>query len=246
MLNEADLIFPDWPAPAHVRSIQTTRKGGFSKMPYDSLNLGSHVGDDPLIVAANRQLLNSVVPTEPVWLSQVHGTEVIDASIASCVPNADAAFATRLNVVCSVMTADCLPVLLCDRAGTVVAGVHAGWRGLLNGVIEAAVISMQKPPADLMAWLGPAIGPTAFEVGNEVRYAFTELDPAAESAFYPHGDDKWLADIYQLARLRLQNAGTGSIYGGEFCTWSDAERFYSYRRDGNTGRMATMIWLTEK
>lgn len=246
MLNEADLIFPDWPAPDNVKAIQTTRKGGYSKGLYASFNLGSHVGDDAMVVAANRQLLNPMVPTEPVWLSQVHGTQVINAATASCAPTADAAFAASLNTVCVVMTADCLPILLCDQSGTVVATVHAGWRGLLDGVIEASVLAMQKTPAGLMAWLGPAIGPSAFEVGNEVRDAFLAHDQATEKAFIRQGESKWLADIYQLARMRLQKSGVESVYGGNLCTYSDAGRFYSYRRDGVTGRMATLIWLTEK
>src|SRR5690606_16264994 len=220
-LSDTDLIFPDWPAPASVKAIQTTRKGGYSKGPYADLNLGSHVGDDALTVAANRQLLSPIVPTEPVWLSQVHGTQVINAATASCVPTADAAFAVGSNTVCAVMTADCLPILLCDRSGTVVAAVHAGWRGLLHGVIEASVSAMQKIPAELMAWLGPAIGPTAFEVGDEVREAFLAYDPATEKIFIRHGEGKWLADIYQLARMRLRKSGVESVYGGDSCTYSD-------------------------
>ena len=246
MLNETDLIFPDWPAPGNVKAVQTTRNGGFSKGAYASFNLGSHVGDDPLIVAANRQLLSPIVPTEPVWLSQVHGTQVINAATANCAPTADAAFAASHNTVCAVMTADCLPILLCDQSGTVVAAVHAGWRGLLNGVIEASVQTMQKLPGELMAWLGPAIGPTAFEVGDEVRDAFLAHGQATQKAFVRHGESKWLADIYQLARMRLQKSGIESICGGNLCTYSDANSFYSYRRDGITGRMATLVWLTEK
>lgn len=246
MLNEADLIFPDWPAPANVKAIQTTRKGGLSKGIYASFNLGSHIGDDALVVAANRQLLSPIVPTEPVWLSQVHGTQVINAATASCAPTADAAFAASPNTVCVVMTADCLPILLCDQSGTAVAAVHAGWRGLLNGVIEASVLAMQKTPGELMAWLGPAIGPSAFEVGDEVHDAFLAHDQATQKAFIQHGERKWLADICQLARMRLQKLGVEAVYGGNLCTHSDAGRFYSYRRDGVTGRMATLIWRTEK
>lgn len=245
MLSEASLIIPDWPAPANVRAIQTTRGGGRSSGLYASLNLGDHVGDDPLVVAANRQLLSNFVPTEPVWMRQVHGTRTIDAAQAGCLPEADAAFATALNTVCCVMTADCLPLLLCDHAGSVVAAVHAGWRGLLGGVIEAAVTAMQVPAPDLMAWLGPAIGPDAFEVGTEVRESFIARDRRAESALLPHGE-KWLANIYLLATQRLQAMGVTQVYGGNFCTYSDPQRFYSYRRDQVTGRMASMIWLGQK
>lgn len=242
MLSESNIIFPDWPAPPNIKAIQTTRIGGFSKGPYQSLNLGDHVGDDPLIVAANRQLLTQFVPTEPVWMRQVHGTQVIDAALASCLPEADAAFARAPETVCCVMTADCLPILLCDHTGSVVAAVHAGWRGLLNGVIETAVVSMQASPPDLMAWLGPAIGSGAFEVGDEVRTAFVDVDENSRHAFAALENGKWLADIYLLARQRLAAMGVNEIYGGDFCTYSDATRFFSYRRDQVTGRMATLIW----
>jgi len=237
------LILPDWPAPANVRALQTTRRGGFSCTPYDTLNLGMHVGDDALAVAANRQLLNAWVPSEPVWLEQVHGTQVVSAEQAGCLPRADGCIARRPGAVCAVMTADCLPLLLCDRAGSVVAAVHAGWRGLAAGVIEAAVAAMACPPPELMAWLGPAIGPLAFEVGEEVRAAFVAHQTEAAASFTPHAAGKWLADIYGLARLRLYAAGVRSIHGGGLCTYTDAAQFYSYRRDGATGRMATLIWL---
>ncbi len=242
MLNEADLIFPDWPAPAHVKALQTTRVGGASKAPYDSLNLGDHVGDDPLKVAANRQLLSPYVPTEPLWLNQVHGIAVVDAAKASCLPDADASFTRANNAVCATMTADCLPVLLCDEAGTVVSAVHAGWRGLCDGVIEAAIAAMQVQPQSLMAWLGPAIGPNAFEVGPEVRAQFIAKDAQAELAFKPHYD-KCLGDIYKIATQRLNNVGLTQIYGGGLCTYTDAALFFSFRRDGATGRMASLIWL---
>ena len=243
MLNKADLILPDWPAPANVKSLQTTRVGGVSIASYDSLNLGGHVGDDALKVAANRQLLSPYVPSEPLWLNQVHGTVVVNAAITSCQPDADASFTRAPNVVCATMTADCLPVLLCDEAGTVVAAVHAGWRGLCDGVIEAAVAAMQTPPKSLMAWLGPAIGPNAFEVGIEVRAAFMLHNNDAELAFRPAADSKWLGDIYLLAKQRLHKLGVTRIYGGGLCTYTDQARFFSFRRDGATGRMASLIWL---
>jgi YfiH family protein len=248
MSNE-HLIFPDWPAPARVRALQTTRQGGFSAAPYASLNLGSHVGDAPLAVARNRMALNTLLPSEPVWLNQVHGVTVVDVGQAARLPQADASVSARPSGVCVVMTADCLPVLLCDAAGSVVGAAHAGWRGLCDGVIEATVARMGVLPGSLMAWLGPAIGPGAFEVGEEVRAAFLAQQPEAEIAFMPApgnegvGGGKWYADIFALARLRLAALGIGRVYGGGVCTYSDAERFFSYRRDGVTGRMGSFIWL---
>jgi YfiH family protein len=235
-------IVPDWPAPARVRGLQTTRIGGFSRAPYDTLNLGTHVDDDPLTVASNRNLLNNLVPSEPIWLEQVHGTQVVLAEAAGCQPRGDACITRHSNTVCTVMTADCLPVLLCDGAATVVGVAHAGWRGLAAGVLESTAQAMQAAPSKLMAWLGPAIGPQSFEVGGEVRATFVSQDKAAAAAFVAHGD-KFLADIYLLARLRLHALGVTQIFGGNFCTYQDRTRFFSYRRDGRTGRMATMIWM---
>lgn len=236
-------ILPDWPAPPNVRALQTTRQGGVSLAPYDSLNLGSHVGDNPLAVARNRILLNTLLPTEPVWLEQVHGTVVASADAASCRTRADACIARQRAAVCVVMTADCLPVLLCDEAGTVVGAAHAGWRGLCDGVVEATVQAMACVPQDLMAWLGPAIGPQAFEVGEEVRAAFLAVQPQAAAAFVPGQPGKWFADLYALARLRLNGLGITRIYGGGHCTYAERDQFFSYRRDGTTGRMGTFIWL---
>jgi hypothetical protein len=226
-----------------VRSLQTLRTGGCSPAPWASFNLGDHVGDDASRVIANRSALRDLLPGEPLWLQQVHGLAVLDAASPGTSREADASFAREPGRVCAVMTADCLPVLFCDRAGTVVAAAHAGWRGLLAGVLSATMHRMAVPPGALMAWLGPAIGPQAFEVGDEVRAAFVARDALAADAFSPHGTGKWLADIYQLARQRLQAAGVRSISGGEWCTVSDATRFFSYRRDGVTGRMASLIWL---
>jgi YfiH family protein len=242
-MTENTWFIPDWPMPANVRSLQTTRRGGVSRAPYDSLNLGDHVGDNPLAVAQNRQRLNRLMPSEPVWLEQVHGTQVVNADLASCKLRGDASVAHRPGSVCVVMTADCLPVLLCDEAGTVVGAAHAGWRGLCDGVIEATIAAMNTPAAKLLAWLGPAISQPAFEVGAEVRAAFIAKDAQAVSAFVPGVDGKWQADIYQLARLRLQALGVTQIYGGQHCTFHEAARFFSYRRDGVTGRMGTFIWL---
>lgn len=237
------LIVPDWPAPQNVTALQTTRLGGISSAPYDSLNLGDHVGDAPRAVAHNRMLLNTLLPSEPVWLEQVHGTAVANADLASCLPQADACIARHRDAVCVVMTADCLPVLLCDQQGSVVGAVHAGWKGLAAGVIEATVQAMNVTPQNLMAWLGPAIGQDAFEVGEEVRAVFVDTDPQAARAFIPGQHGKWLADLYALTRLRLDALGVTQVYGGDYCTYRERERFFSYRRDGVTGRMGTFIWL---
>jgi len=239
----ADCFVPEWDVPANVRALQTTRNGGVSMAPWASFNLGDHVGDDPAAVAANRATLTARLPAEPSWLTQVHGTVAVDAEKVPKIKNADASFSRQPGHVCVVMTADCLPVLLCDRQGTVVAAAHAGWRGLLGGVLENTVASMQVPPGDLLAWLGPAIGPRCFEVGDEVRQAFVAADPAASLGFIPGEPGKWLCDIYLLARQRLGALGVFSVSGGDACTVSDVEQYFSYRRDGVTGRMASLIWL---
>jgi YfiH family protein len=241
-LSKVDFIIPDWPAPANVKAIQTTRLGGYSVAPYGSLNLGLHVQDDGLAVAKNRQLLSDYLPSEPVWLNQVHGVEVIDATKSMCVQDADASFSKNKNVVCVTMTADCLPVLLCNQQGTAVASIHAGWRSLCDGVIEATIKMMGVESEELMAWLGPAIGPDAFEVGSEVREAFIAQDTQADQAFKAYGD-KWLGDLYGIAKQRLNKQGLNKIYGGGECTYSTPSRYFSFRRDGLTGRMATMIWF---
>lgn len=240
-------IKPDWPAPDVVHALVTTRAGGVSQPPYDSLNLGDHVGDDAAAVAGNRQRLRAFLPAEPRWLRQVHGTAVAGADALHDPVEADAAVAFAPGTVCAVLTADCLPVLFCDRRGTRVAAAHAGWRGLAAGVLEASVAAMQCPPAEILAWLGPAIGPEAFEVGEEVREVFVRDLPATAAAFAPHASrltpNHFMADIYELARLRLARAGVHQVYGGGLCTYADAGRFYSYRRDKVTGRMASLIWL---
>ena len=246
MMSSIDFIHPNWPAPPNVKALQTTRVGGVSKGAYASLNLGAHVNDDPIAVAANRQLLSAFLPSEPVWVNQVHGVEVIDAAVSSCLQNADASFTIKPNVVCVTMTADCLPLLLCDKKGSVVAAVHAGWRGLSDGVIEEALAKMQVPGSEILAWLGPAIGPDAFEVCDDVREQFLAKDSQAERAFKRHGD-KWLCNMYLIARQRLNAKGVTDIYGAsvneDFCTYSDEARFFSFRRNNVTGRMASMIWL---
>jgi YfiH family protein len=242
--HDTDWIVPDWPAPDGVGSLVTTRRGGASGSVFASLNLGDHVGDDPSLVAINRDAVHRRTGARPVWLRQVHGTRVVDAALCAgpLPPEADAAFTRQAGMACAVMTADCLPVLLCDEAGTVVAAAHAGWRGLLAGVLEATVAAMGVAGRDAMAWLGPAIGAQAFEVGGEVRAAFVAADARAASAFRPVDGGKWLADIYRLARQRLAGQGITRVFGGDFCTVSEPERFFSYRRDGRTGRMASLIW----
>lgn len=246
--TEGGFITPDWPAPKNVCALITTRQGGVSEGVYSTLNLGDHVGDDLTAVLNNRALIATRVNARLLWLKQVHGTRVVNAedcidSDPAAVPEADASMTRQAGVACTVMTADCLPVLFCDRSGTVVAAAHAGWRGLLDGVLEATIAAMGVPTDELMAYLGPAIGPQAFEVGDEVRSAFVAVSDGAASAFSPGHAGKWLADIYQLARQRLSAEGMAQVYGGDFCTVSDAARFFSYRRDGQTGRMASLIWL---
>ena len=235
------MIVPDWPAPSRVKSLMTTREGGVSDAPWASFNLGDHVGDDLAHVAANRARLRQGLPSEPGWLKQVHSASVVETGAG--VPQADASFTRQTGTVSVVLTADCLPVLFCDRAGSVVAAAHAGWRGLADGVLESTVAAMEVPPADILAWMGAAIGPQAFEVGDEVRQVFVAQHPQAAAAFVAHAPGKWLADIYQLARIRLQGIGVRAVYGGGSCTFTESERFFSYRRDGVTGRMAALIWL---
>lgn len=249
-MSSVEILQPDWPAPLHVHARATTRAGGFSGASWAGLNLGDHVGDDPDSVRRNRELLRAAVnlPGDPAWLQQVHGTAVIAAATAHS-PVADASWTTRRGVVCAILTADCLPVLFCNRAGTHVAAAHAGWRGLAAGVLESTVAWLAAGgarPDALLAWLGPAIGPASYEVGSDVRDAFLRADPAADSAFRPVRPGHWLLDLYAAARLRLRRAGVTAIHGGELCTLADPQRFYSHRRDGVTGRQASLIWLELK
>lgn len=244
MKTESDIIVPDWPAPSHVRALTTTRQSGASADAYASFNLGDHVGDDPAAVARNRaQLRERFGIPEPSWLKQVHGTDVIEAAFGETGHVADGSFTEMAGTVCAVLTADCLPVFLCDRAGSRVAVVHAGWRGLVNGVIEAGVLALRMPSDELLAWLGPAIGPDYYEVGDDVRDEFMAVDADAENAFRAQGQGKWLADMYALARQRLNAIGVQAVYGGDRCTFRESDLFYSYRRDGTTGRMASLIWI---
>lgn len=242
-MSEIEFILPEWPAPARVRAASSTRIGGQSLGPYASLNLGDHVADDPRTIEANRQRLAKVLglPAQPRWLKQIHGCRVQTGADANL--EADAAWSNIPGEVCVVMTADCLPILLCDAQGTEVAAVHAGWRGLCDGVIETAIGHFSAAPSEILAWLGPAIGPEAFEVGPEVRDAFMARDPQAAEAFVSGQADRRWMDIFALARQRLKKAGIRQVFGGGLCTYNDAERFFSYRRDGITGRMATLIWL---
>ena len=245
MSGEVEWLEPEWPAPPGVRVISTLRRGGSSVGPYGSMNLATHVGDAAASVEANRRLLRSAarLPSEPMWLEQVHGTEVAVHDGRSDVPRADAAMTLGRGRVCAVMTADCLPVVLADRAGSRVAVAHAGWRGLAQGVVEAAVNALRCPPAELLAWLGPAIGQQAFEVGAEVRDAFVARSAKLAGCFAGNERGRFQADLYGLATAVLAEAGVTAVHGGGWCTASDDQRFFSFRRDGTTGRMATLAWL---
>ena len=246
-INRADAIgflAADWPAPPGIRAGITLRAGGVSAPPFDALNLGAHTQDDAETVAANRARLRAVLdlPAEPAWLNQIHGRRVACADGLITEP-ADASVGTQAHAVCAVLTADCLPVLLCDQSADCWAAAHAGWRGLAAGVLEATAAALPAAPDRLMAWLGPAIGAACFEVGAEVRAAFCDVHPADAAAFLPAAAaGKHHADIYALARARLTRAGITTIYGGGLCTVTDARRFYSYRRAAQTGRMASLIW----
>jgi YfiH family protein len=245
--DDEDWLKPDWPAPARVRAAMTLRSGGVSVAPYDTLNLGTHVGDDPSAVAENRKRVRESLqlPSEPAWLEQVHGTQV--ALLPSRPPStplrADAAVSWGDGSVCAIQVADCLPVLLTNREGTVIAAAHAGWRGLASGVLENTVRSMDCLPANLIAWLGPAISQPHFEVGDEVRTAFVETDSTAAAAFTRNDRGRWQCDLYSLARQRLTALGLQRISGGGWCTYAERDRFFSFRRDGCCGRMAALIWL---
>jgi len=233
----------DWEVPG-VRAFTTLRIGGYSAAPWDGCNLGDHVGDEPAAVAANRGLLAAHLPTGAriQWLRQVHGSRVVEATGAGT-PEADACWSGEPGLACAVLTADCLPVLLAARDGTRVAAAHAGWRGLLGGVLEAVVSALPVPPGELLAWLGPAIGPDAFEDGPEVRDAFMARG-AGDSAFRPSASEgRYLADLYALARQRLATAGVGRVTGGGHCTYGEPQHFFSYRRDGRTGRMASLVCI---
>ena len=249
VLDTKDLIFPDWPAHLRVKALFTTRAGGVSSGAFTCLNLGAHVGDVVADVEENRRRLRGFLPSSPAWLNQIHGAGVVDAALVKSTGPApiaaDASFTTQVGVPCTVLVADCLPVLLCAADGSCVAAAHAGWRGLHRGVLEHTVATMNTKAGNILAWLGPAIGPLAFEVGVDVFKAFTEVATQDAFAFKPiaGASQKYFANIYELARSRLQRAGVTEIFGGQYCTVSDPDRFFSYRRDGKTGRMGAMIWL---
>ncbi|MGA2191094.1 MAG: peptidoglycan editing factor PgeF [Steroidobacteraceae bacterium] len=238
-------LTPDWPAPDCVRALSTLRGGGVSGPPFASLNLGDHVEDDAAAVAENRRLLRAAagLPEEPAWLRQIHGICVSDLDSPGTDGPADAAVAGRPGRICAILTADCLPVLLAAVSGGRVGAAHAGWRGLAGGVIEAAVGALKTPPQALLAWLGPAIGPRHFEIGAEVRALLLKGDPDADSAFVPNARGRFLADLPALVRGRLRRLGVERIYGGGECTYTDGDKYFSHRRDGRTGRQATLIWL---
>ena len=246
-------IVPDWPAPANIHAATTLRTGGVSEGQFFSLNPAQHVGDVSELVKQNRQIIKDVLklPSDPVWLDQIHSSRVVEAiNILGIQQQADASFTGVSGVVCAVMTADCLPLLVCSKDGVRVAAIHAGWRGLLAGVISNTVLALKGSAEstnyhekDYLVWLGPAIGPSCFEIGYEVRDAFLKKSTDYASAFKELGNDKWLADIYQLARIELFALGIDGVYGGAFCTFTESQRFYSYRRDSQTGRMATLIWM---
>ena len=244
----SEWLIPNWDAPKNINAIMTTRQGGFSRAPFDSMNLGEHVDDDLQAVAKNRASLKQKLnlSSEPFWLTQVHGVEIANADQQSKgIVEADASVAHKQGSVCAVMTADCLPVLFCNQNGTAIAAAHAGWRGLHAGVLEQTVSSLNCPANEVMAWFGVAIGSDYFEVGGEVREAFISVQDAAENAFVPSANaGKWLANIYLLARLRLQAIGVTTISGGEYCSYQDKKHFYSYRREAKTGRMASLIWMS--
>jgi len=236
------MITPSWNAPAHIKSLSTTRVGGLSEAPFASNNLGQHVGDNPETVAANRTLLNSYLPAPPIWLDQRHTTTIIDINTHTGTQIADGSVTNTNNVVCCIMTADCLPILLTDKQGSQVAAVHAGWRGLCDGIVENAIAAFSCPAREVIAWLGPAIGPNKFEVGQEVVDRFCQRYPSDKCCFELK-NNRYLADLYQLATKRLQRAGVIEVSGGEYCTYQQSELFFSYRREGKTGRMASMIWI---
>jgi polyphenol oxidase len=253
------LLLPEWPAPAGVRAAFTLRTGGVSAAPYDSLNIGAAIGDSPEAVAENRRRVAQALrlPGEPRWLEQVHGSQVVTLGgvaavdsvgassfvAAEDVPKGDASVVVGPGRVCAIRVADCMPVLFAARDGSAVGAAHAGWRGLAGGVLEATVERLGVPASQLIAWMGPAIGQANFEVGDEVRAAFMATDPDAASAFLPNARGRWQCDLYTLARRRLAAMGVAGVYGGGWCTFADTERFFSFRRNAQTGRMAALIWI---
>jgi YfiH family protein len=242
-------IRPEWPAPNQVQACVTTRLGGESQSPYVSFNVAEHVGDSAESVLLNRRRLveKLVLPAEPQWLSQIHSNRIVKLSEeTNGLPEADASFTCESGIVCAVLTADCLPVMFTDYEGSCVAVAHAGWRGLVAGILEAIVTALPADPDKIMAWMGPAIGPLAFEVGDEVRQVFSDKHSNTNNAFRATNNGLWLADIYQLASRILKNVGVNNVFGGGYCTYTDEQRFFSYRREKTTGRMASLIWLSSR
>ena len=243
-------ISANWPAPENIKTLITSRIGGYSLPPFDSFNPATHVGDNLNLVEKNRQLLRKQLPAEPNWLDQQHTTNCVNSSdVKSTLPIADASYTTEHNQICVVLTADCMPLLVCNKSGTIVAAIHAGWRGMANGIIEQSIKQLlnnsNESPEQFMVWLGPAISQKNFEVGEEVKLTFTNKYPNSETAFISHhlNTNKYLCDLYKICHIILEQLGVNEIYGGQFCTYEDKEQFYSYRRDGKTGRMASMIWI---
>lgn len=244
---ETDLLWADWPAPENIRALTTTRTGGVSQGAFQSMNLADHVDDNAEHVKLNREILTAALNIkQPVWLQQVHGINVVDSQTAVHHCKADAVYSNQADEVCNVLTADCLPLLFCNKQGTAVAAAHAGWRGLAEGVIASTVNAMQQKSQDIIVWLGPAIGPDCFEVGQDVFDAFVNKDKNAIKAFTKTDNEHYLADIYYLARLKLNRLGIEQIFGGGLCTYSDEKKFYSFRRNPVTGRMASMIWIEDE
>lgn len=247
LLGRLTIIEADWPAPKHIRALATTRTGGHSAPPYDSFNLALHVGDDETAVIANRALLREELSltSEPFWLNQIHSNLVLETDEVATSSHADGCIARSPQQICAVLVGDCLPVLLCNRAGTAVAALHCGWRGCLGGILQNAVQQLHTPPSEIMAWLGPAISPAAYEVGQEVYQAFIDHNPQYHLAFTAVAGDKYLASLYKIASITLASLGVTAVYGGNFCTANQTNQFFSYRRDGGkTGRIATLIWIT--
>ncbi|KPJ68009.1 MAG: hypothetical protein AMJ43_00910 [Coxiella sp. DG_40] len=244
-MNHTHYIKPDWPAPINVCAYVTTRTDGHSKPPYNSFNLADHVGDNATDVSANRKQLYDELnlPNEPIWLKQIHGNNVICANEMMTNTEADALYTTSPDTVCVILTADCLPILLCDNLGTKVAAIHAGWRSLSAGIIEKTITALNTPSSQLLAWLGPAINQSFYEVGEDVYDKFVQQNNDSKKAFRQKNESKWLADIYILAKQRLVACNIINIYDNKLCTFTDKQCFFSYRRDGETGRMASLIWF---
>ncbi|MFV2057970.1 MAG: peptidoglycan editing factor PgeF [Thiohalomonadales bacterium] len=239
-----DLIKPDWPAPVNIFACSTTRQGGYSQAPYHHLNLADHVGDDIADVASNREYLSKTLQwvQEPAWLQQTHSVTVVELTGTQTLSQpADASYTRKPGQVCVVLSADCLPILVCDRAGRSVAAIHAGWRGLAAGIVEQTLRKLKIDSSELLVWFGPAIGPEHFEVGEEVRNIFVSQNEATAAAFQQNSARKYFADIFEIARIRLHALGVNEVYGGHWCTYADSSKFFSYRRDQVTGRIATLI-----